>query len=137
MLYKTNYPQEDENTSHLPFRSMSGLFFTLFIFEKHVYWERRHPEQSSRVAPQENKFPQVIFLHLARFRVSGRSGLLVTSTMAEQGSLFPHPPARHIAGIPGLVPNRLLFHVFTCGKRAGPALIGGWSRRGENMNLLR
>lgn len=40
MLYKTNYPQEDENTLHLPFPSTSGLFFTLFIFEKHVYWER-------------------------------------------------------------------------------------------------
>lgn len=37
MLYKTNYPQEEENTLHLPFRNMSGLFFTLFIFGKAVY----------------------------------------------------------------------------------------------------
>lgn len=63
--------------------------------------------------------------------------MLITSTMAEQGSLFPHPPARHIAGIPGLVPNRQVFHVFTCGKRAGPAPVMGRFRRGENTDLLR
>lgn len=37
MLYKTNYPQEDEKTFHLPFQSTFGLFFT-FIYPL-VCWE--------------------------------------------------------------------------------------------------
>lgn len=41
MLYKTNYPQEDENTFHLLFQSMFGLHSRLFILwfvEKHAYY---------------------------------------------------------------------------------------------------
>lgn len=95
------------------------------------------PNRATELLPKKKSFRKLFFYVSVDFGFLGGSGLLVPSTMAEQGSSFPHPPARHLAGIPGLVPNRLVFHVFTRGKRARPAPVPGASRRSENMALLR
>lgn len=130
MLYKTNYPQEDENTLHLPFRSMSGLFFTLFIFEKHVYWERRYPEQSNRVAPQEKEFPQVIFLRFGGFRVSWRLWIAGSQHHGRAGLQLPTPSGSPLSGDTRIGAEPFGFPCFYAWKP-------GASRRSENMALLR
>lgn len=69
MLHKINYPQEDENTFHLPFQSTFGLFFPfiypLVCWETCLFTKANVPNWAAEILPaQENKFLQVIFTRL-------------------------------------------------------------------------